>query len=746
MDQINLSFENNEKQTISEFTRKAYLNYSMYVILDRALPHIGDGLKPVQRRIIYAMSEIGLSALSKHKKSARTVGDVLGKYHPHGDSACYEAMVLMAQDFSYRYPLIDGQGNWGSQDDPKSFAAMRYTESRLSKYAEVLLSELKLGTVEWGLNFDGTLKEPKLLPAEVPNVLLNGSMGIAVGMSTDIPPHNLHEVIEGCLYLLATKEHNLDELMQYIPGPDYPGGSEIITSVEERKKIYETGTGSIKLRAVYHKEEGNLVVSALPHHVSSAKVIEQIASQMQAKKLPWLMDVRDESDHNEPVRIVLVPRSNRVDAELLMSHLFATTELEKNYRVNLNIIGLNGKPQVKSLIEVLTEWLQFRIQTVTNRLEFRLDKILERLHILDGFLIAYLNIDEVIHIIRYEDEPKEALKERFSLTDTQAEAVLNLRLRNLAKLEEIEIKKEKSALEEERDEIMSYLDSPTKLKNLIKRELKSVAEKHGDDRRSELVIRPEAKALKESDLQPVESVTVIMSKQGWVRVGKGHDIDPKSLSYKAGDSYFNSSQGKSNQLCLFFSSKGKAYSLLSSELPSARSQGEPITGHLKLDADESIVALSFTSEEDSFIFASSAANVFIAQSKDIISKNRSGKQVINLAKDKMLAPFNLGVLDENIKIVGISNQGRMLSVNIDELPVLSKGKGNRFINMPSHIATGEIFKFIAGVHQSDALIIYAGKRHMKLSYSDIEDYHGKRASRGKMLPRGYQNVDSLEIS
>ncbi|MDA0910985.1 MAG: DNA topoisomerase IV subunit A [Proteobacteria bacterium] len=744
MDQLSLSFEDNEKQTISAFSRQAYLNYSMYVILDRALPHIGDGLKPVQRRIIYAMSEIGLSALSKHKKSARTVGDVLGKYHPHGDSACYEAMVLMAQDFSYRYPLIDGQGNWGSPDDPKSFAAMRYTESRLSKYAEVLLNELKLGTVDWQPNFDGTLQEPKMLPAQVPNVLLNGSMGIAVGMSTDIPSHNLTEVVEGCLYLLTGKDHDLDGLMAHIPGPDYPGGAEVTTSFEERKKIYETGTGSIRLRAVFHTEEGNIVITRVPHQVSSAKVIEQIAAQMNSKKISWLSDIRDESDHSDPVRIVLVPRSNRVDTNLLMSHLFATTDLEKSYRVNLNMIGLNGKPQVKSLMEVLVEWLQFRTEVTTKRLEFRLDKILERLHILDGFLIAFLNIDEVIAIIRYEDDPKQELKKRFDLTDTQAEAVLNLRLRNLAKLEEMAIKKEKHELEKERDEIMGYLENPTKLKNLIKKELKAAQQKHGDQRKSALVVRPEAKALKEADLQPVESVTVVLSKQGWVRVAKGHDVNVEGLSYKTGDSYFASSMGKSNQLCLFFSSLGKAYSLLSADLPSARGQGEPITGHLKLEQNEHIVALTFVTLEDQFVLASSAGNAFLANVDDLISKNRSGKQVITLGSDKMVPPANAHDYEHSL-IIAISNQGRLLAVDRGELPSLAKGKGNRLLNMPSSLATGEELKFITAITNGQSLVIYSGKRHMRLSISDLNEYQGKRASRGKILPRGFQNVDDIGV-
>jgi topoisomerase-4 subunit A len=581
-----------------------------------------------------------------------------------------------------------------------------------------------------------------MLPAQVPNVLLNGSMGIAVGMSTDIPSHNLTEVVDGCLYLLSTKDPDLDGLMAHIPGPDYPGGAEVITPFEERKKIYETGTGSIRLRAVFHVEEGNIFITRVPHQVSSAKVIEQIAAQINGKKISWLSDIRDESDHNDPVRIVLVPRSNRIDTNVLMSHLFATTDLEKSYRVNLNMIGINGKPQVKSLLEILTEWLVFRTEVTTKRLEFRLDKILERLHILDGFLIAFLNIDEVIAIIRYEDEPKETLKKRFELTDAQAEAILNLRLRNLAKLEEIALKKEKHELEKERDEILGYLENPTKLKNLIKKELKAVGQKHGDQRKSALVVRSEAKALKEADLQPVESVTVVLSKQGWVRVAKGHEVNVEGLSYKTGDSYFISSMGKSNQPCLFFSNLGKVYSLLSTDLPSARGQGEPITGHLKLEQNERIIAITFVKTEDQIVLASTAGNAFVAKVDDLISKNRSGKQVITLDDDKMVPPANAHE-HENTLIIAISNQGRLLAVQKHELPALAKGKGNRLINMPSHLATGEKLKFIAAVAGHESLTIYSGKRHMRLSFTELADYQGNRGSRGKILPRGFQNVDDL---
>lgn len=745
MDQINLSFESHEQQSVGEFTRKAYLNYSMYVILDRALPHISDGLKPVQRRIVYAMSELGLSALSKHKKSARTVGDVLGKYHPHGDSACYEAMVLMAQDFSYRYPLVDGQGNWGTPDDPKSFAAMRYTESRLSKYAETLLDEIKLGTVDWGLNFDGSLKEPLRLPAQVPNILLNGAMGIAVGMSTDIPPHNITEVVNACLHLLSHKNTTLDALMEIIPAPDYPGGAEIITSYEERRKMYETGMGAIKLRAVYHQnQDGNIVITKLPHQTPSGKVIEQIAQQMQAKKVPWLQDIRDESDHQEPVRIVLFPRSNRIDVEALMGHLFATTELEKKYRINMNMIGINGKPQVKPLMSILTEWLEFRRATTTRRIECRLDKLLERLHILDGFLIAYLNIDEVIAIIRHEDDPKAELIKRFDLSESQAEAILNLRLRNLAKLEEMEIRKEKSALEKECDELKGYLDSPIKLNNLMKRELKVILDKHSDARKSTIIERPEARALSESELVPVESVTVVLSKEGWVRCAKGHDIDPYGMHYKSGDAFLMAAKGKSNQYCLFFDSKGKVYALLSSVLPSARGQGEPITGKIKLDQGARIVGMLFANEQDYIALCSSEGQGFITEAKGLFPTTKAGKQVINVSGCDLLPPWRIGTSLETHLCV-VSNQGRVLMFSADSLPILAKGKGNKLITLPQVKATGEEVKFITSAHSQQDLVLYAGKRHIRLTAKEQEDYLGKRAGRGKVLPRGFQNVDRVEV-
>ncbi len=749
--QTTLSFDATEQQGITEFTRKAYLNYSMYVILDRALPHIGDGLKPVQRRIIYAMSEIGLSALSKPKKSARTVGDVLGKYHPHGDSACYEAMVLMAQDFSYRYPIISGQGNWGSIDDPKSFAAMRYTESKLSAYADVLLRELKLGTVSWADNFDGTLKEPTLFPSRLPNILLNGSTGIAVGMATDIPPHNLNEVVDACLQLIKKSKSSLEELMVFLPAPDYPGGAEVISPLSERIKAYETGNGSIKLRAFYTIENGDVVISALPHQVSGAKIMEQIAAQMRAKKLPWLADLRDESDFEHAIRLVLIPRSGRVNTELLMSHLFASTDLERSYRLNFNIIGLNGRPRVFSLVEILSEWVSFRKDTITKRTEFKLDKILERLHILDGFLIAYLNIDEVIAIIRTEDDPKLKLMERFDLSNTQAEAVLDLKLRHLAKLEEMKLQAEKDELELERQYLQGLLDDEMKLKRLMVKELKEVKAKHGDERRSPIVMRDEAKALKEADLVPVEGVTVILSKLGWVRCAKGHDVDVLSMNYRSGDAYLASDEGRSNEYALFLDDAGKSYSVLASQLPSARGQGEPITGRIKIEKSSSVQYILMADELDQVLMVSSGGFGFLGDASYMISKNKGGKQVISLSgKSALIAPISIAKKDvENMDIEKyialITNQGRCLIIKLAEVPVLNKGKGNKLIGIPSQEATGEYVQHMLLFKEGDAIVIYSGRRHMKISGRDIDIYKGKRALRGVLLPRGFQSVKACEV-
>ena len=742
-----IQFEGIETQSIDFFSEKAYLNYAMYVIMDRALPHIGDGLKPVQRRIIYAMSELGLAAHAKYKKSARTVGDVLGKYHPHGDSACYEAMVLMAQPFSYRYPLVDGQGNWGSSDDPKSFAAMRYTESKLSKFAELLLSELNLGTVEWGVNFDGTLKEPKLLPARVPHILLNGVTGIAVGMATDIPPHNLKEVVNACVALLDNEQLSIETLMNDIKGPDYPTSAEIITPIDEIKKIYMEGKGSIKMRAVYKIVSNEIVLHALPHQVSGAKVIEQIAQQMQAKKLPLVADLRDESDHAHPVRLVIVPRSNRVEYESLMNHLFATTDLEKSYRVNLNMLGLNLKPQVKNLKDILLEWLEFRKTTCQNRLQSRLDKVLARLHILEGLLVAFLNIDEVIAIIRESDEPKSELIVRFDLTPIQADAILEIKLRQLAKLEEIKIRGEQDKLQKEKEEIQSILNSAIKLKNLIKRELLSDAEKFGDERQSPIQIRNEAKALSHQDLMPAEFITLILSQKGWARFSKGHDIDVTQLSYRAGDGYLSHAKGKTNDIALFIESTGKCYSLDVLQLPSARSQGEPLSGKLNLITGAHLLYTLLDKEESVYFLASDGGYGFIGIYKNLITRNRSGKSVISkMTGSNILPPLKLHDVETDY-LVMITQLGRMLITPVKDFPTLAKGKGNKMININAEEVKSRIdyIRFLKVLSESATLVIYSGKRHLTLKSEELNYYKGERARRGMKLPRGFQKVNKVEV-
>jgi len=741
------SLEGIEQQPLWQFTEKAYLDYSMYVILDRALPNIGDGLKPVQRRIVYAMSELGLKATAKYKKSARTVGDVLGKFHPHGDSACYEAMVLMAQDFSYRYPLVDGQGNWGSPDDPKSFAAMRYTESRLSPYAEVLLSELGQGTVDWVPNFDGTLDEPALLPARLPNLLLNGTTGIAVGMATDIPPHNLKEVASACIHLLDEPKATLNEIVKHIKGPDFPTHAEIISSKQEILEAYETGRGSLRMRAVFLKEDGEVVITALPHQVSGAKVIEQIANQMLAKKLPMVEDIRDESDHENPTRIVIVPRSNRVDIESLMNHLFATTDLERTYKVNLNMIGIDGKPRVKNLLTILSEWLKFRLATVKRRLEFRLDKILARLHILEGLLIAFLNIDEVIHIIRTEDKPKPVLMKRFKISDTQAEAVLELKLRHLAKLEEMKIKGEQDELAKERDELQSILGSSRKLKTLIRKEIKADAEKYGDDRKSPIVARGEAQAMKETDMLPSEAITVVLSKKGWVRAAKGHEVDAKGLNYKAGDSYLTSVTGKSNQTAIFLDSTGRCYGIPAHTLPSARGQGEPLTGKVNPPFGAEFVGALMGSNDDLYLIASDAGYGFVAKLEDLMVKNKSGKALLSCPKGaKPLQPKIIMDLESQY-VAAITNEGRMLLFPIAELPQLPKGKGNKILSIPSaRVASREEFVVDTAVlNEVDSLTLFSGKRHITLKAADLAHYQGERGRRGNKLPRGFQRIDSITV-
>ncbi|GIU28469.1 DNA topoisomerase IV subunit A [Shewanella sp. MBTL60-007] len=746
-DAIDLSLDGVEQMPLRRFTEEAYLNYSMYVIMDRALPHIGDGLKPVQRRIVYAMSELGLSAQSKHKKSARTVGDVLGKYHPHGDSACYEAMVLMAQPFSYRYPLVDGQGNWGAPDDPKSFAAMRYTEARLSKFSEVLLSELGQGTVDWGVNFDGTMKEPLVLPARLPHILLNGITGIAVGMATDVPPHNAKELVGACVELLDNPKADLPRLMEFVPGPDYPTEAEIITSKADIAKIYQTGRGSIKTRAVYTVENGEVVITALPHQASGGKILEQIASQMQAKKLPMVTDLRDESDHENPVRIVIVPRSNRVDCDQMMAHLFATTDLEKSYRVNLNVLGLNGRPQVKGLRELLTEWLEFRMTTVKRRLEYRLDKVLSRLHILDALMIAFLNIDEVIEIIRYNDDPKAELISRFNLSDKQADAILDLKLRHLAKLEEFKIKAEQSELEAERDKLQLLLSSERRMKTLIKKELIKDGEDYGDARRSPLVERSESKALTEQELVPAESVTVVLSEKGWVRCAKGHDVDGQSLSYKAGDGFLRSAQGRSNQPSVFIDTSGRAFATETHTLPSARSQGEPITTRFNLAPGATMEHLLLSDEEQCYLLASDAGYGFICANKDMVSRNKAGKALLSLpANAKVLLPQKVDKTKAQ-SILAITNEGRMLLFSLDALPQLSKGKGNKIIGIPGERAKNreELLLHLNVIPEDTSVTLWAGKRKLTLKPSDLEHYRGERGRRGAKLPRGLQRVDSVEL-
>ena len=736
-----------EVQSLQKFTENAYLNYSMYVIMDRALPFIGDGLKPVQRRIVYAMSELGLNAQAKYKKSARTVGDVLGKYHPHGDSACYEAMVLMAQPFSYRYPLVDGQGNWGAPDDPKSFAAMRYTESRLSKYAELLLSELGQGTVDYVPNFDGTIQEPKMLPARLPNILLNGTTGIAVGMATDIPPHNIREVANAAIMLLDNPNATLADVMTHIQGPDYPTSAEIITSPTDIAKIYETGRGSIRMRAVWNKEDGDIVITDLPHQVSGAKVLEQIATQMRNKKLPLIEDLRDESDHENLTRLVLVPRSNRVDLEQVMNHLFATTDLEKSYRVNLNMIGLDQKPSVKSLLTILTEWLEYRRSTIIRRLNYRLDKVLKRLHILDGLLVAFLNIDEVIDIIRHHDEPKLELIKRFSISETQAEAILELKLRQLAKLEEIKIKTEQDELAKERDQLQTLLSSNRRLNTLIRKEIITDAEKYGDKRRSPLVERAEAKAITEQELIPSEPVTIILSEMGWVRSAKGHDIDPISLNYKAGDGYKTSVKGKSNQPVIFIDSTGRSYAIEPNTLPSARGQGEPLSGKLSLPIGAQVEQMVMSSQEDKrILMASDAGYGFICTYSDLIARNRNGKAVINLPENAKVMPI-IELNDSTPLLLALTNLGRMLVFPVETLPSLSKGKGNKIIAISSAQAQKreDYLINLALISDKSSITLYAGKRKLTLKAADLQKFMAERGKKGTLLPRGLQRVDRIEI-
>jgi len=734
-----------EHMPLKAFTEKAYLDYSMYVILDRALPHIGDGLKPVQRRIVYAMSELGLAAAAKYKKAARTVGDVLGKFHPHGDTACYEAMVHMAQSFSYRYPLIDGQGNWGSPDDPKSFAAMRYTEARLSRYAEILLAELDQGTVDWLPNFDGTLEEPAVLPARLPHVLMNGVTGIAVGMATDIPPHNIRELVQACVHLLEHPKATVEELCEFVQGPDYPTDAEIITPREEIRRMYASGGGSIRMRARFEREKDGVVITALPHGVSGAKLLEQIALQMTTRKLPMVEDLRDESDHENPTRLVIVPRSNRVDVEALMSHLFATTDLERTYRVNMNVIGLNGRPQVRDLRGLLAEWLVFRTGVVTRRLQYRLEKVKQRLHILDGLLIAFLNLDEVIAIIRTEDEPKTELMARFELSEIQANAILDIRLRQLAKLEEIKLRAEQDELATERDELEKILASKARMKKLIRSELLADAERYGDERRSPLVAREAAQAMAENELITAEPVTIVLSEKGWVRAAKGHDIDPATLSYKAGDGFRAAAQGRSNQLALFIDSHGRVYSLPAHSLPSARGQGEPLTGRLTPPAGATFVGLMAGDADDLWLLASDAGYGFVARLGDLVAKNKAGKAVISVPQGaRVLLPAAITDTTQD-RIAAVTTEGQLLLTTFDEVPQLSKGKGVKIIGIPSaRLKTREEYVVAVTVLPAGAaLTVVAGQRHTTIKPKDLERFEGERGRRGQKLPKGFRNVDRL---
>ena len=745
MDEQELNFEGIERQPLRVFTEKAYLDYSMYVILDRALPFIGDGLKPVQRRIIYAMSELGLASQNKHKKSARTVGDVIGKYHPHGDSACYEAMVLMAQGFSYRYPIVDGQGNWGSQDDPKSFAAMRYTESKLTKYAEVLLSELGHGTVEWQPNFDGTMDEPVLLPARLPNVLLNGTQGIAVGMATDIPPHNLREIANAVVHLLDEPEATTKQLMKFVKGPDLPTGAEIVSPRSELVEIYEKGVGSFKARATYEIEDGNAVITALPYQVSGGKVQEQVAEQIRNKKLPMVDDIRDESDHENPTRLVIIPRSNRVDMVEVMNHLFATTDLERNYRVNLNIIGLEGRPKVMGLKEILSSWLEFRIATVTRRLQHRLDKVTRRLHILEGLIAVYLNLDEVIKIIRREDEPKPVLMKRFKLSEEQAEFILETKLRHLAKLEEMKIREEQKELATERDELEALLKSKAKLRKLVGQEITADAEKYGDDRRTKIIEREAAIAIDETSLIANEPVTVILSTGGFVRSAKGHEIDPRTLSYKTGDSFQGVARGKTLQNVVFVDTTGRTYTLPAHSLPSARGNGEPLAGRLNPPDGSRFVGVIMGEPEDVWLLASDAGYGFTVRLKELITDRRAGKSVLNVPDKSIVLPPAFVASPDSL-VCAVNTEGKMLAFKVSDLPEMPKGKGNKIFDIPSKKAEAreEMLTAIAVVPPNGKLVMWSGEKQKTLDWSDIKEFKGQRAQRGSVLMRGWREIERLE--
>jgi topoisomerase-4 subunit A len=729
------------------YTERAYLDYSMYVINDRALPHLADGLKPVQRRIIYAMNELGLNNAAKYAKSALTVGDVLGRYHPHGDSACYEAMVLMAQPFSFRYPLVEGQGNWGAPDDPKSFAAMRYTEAKLSRHAELLLGEIRQGTVDFLPNYDATREEPDLLPARVPFVLLNGAAGIAVGMATDIPPHNMNEVISACIHLLDKPRATLTDIMTHVHAPDYPSDALITTPSADIRELYETGKGSIRARAVYQIENGDVVITALPHQASPAKVLEQIAQQMHAKKLPMVSDLRDESDHENPTRLILVPRSNRIDIDRLMSHLFATTDLERSFRVNMNVIGLDLKPQVKGLVTILKEWLEYRQETVRRRLSFRLEKINERLHLLDGLLIAYLNIDEVIRMIREEDEPKKALVNKFKLSDLQATAILDIRLRQLAKLEEQKLRGEKAELQGEKADIEKVLNSKARLKTMVKKELLEAAEAFGDARRSPLAEVEESAAFSDEDLVSNEAITVVLSDKGWVRSAKGHEVKPLELNYRSGDSYAQSALGRTNEILVFLDSTGRSYSVAAHTLPSARGQGEPLTGRLKPPPGARFNGVAMGASETRVLLASNAGYGFIASLEDLVTKNKAGKALLSVPKEGSSLPLVTLAELPDLQVAAVTNQGRMLVFPLDDVPELTRGKGNKLINIPTPAFKSGAEQMVAVrvLGPGDELLVVAGQRHLRMKARDLQHYFGERARRGRKLPRGFQKVDSLAV-
>ncbi|MDH1698456.1 DNA topoisomerase IV subunit A [Acinetobacter johnsonii] len=735
----NLAHQATENRSVAEFTEQAYLNYAMYVIMDRALPHISDGLKPVQRRIVYAMSELGLKHSGKPKKSARTVGDVLGKYHPHGDSACYEAMVLMAQPFSYRYPFIEGQGNWGSPDDPKSFAAMRYTEAKLSQYSEVLLSELGQGTCDWQDNFDGSMKEPVTLPARIPNILLNGTTGIAVGMATDIPPHNLREVVKGTIALIRNPNLSDEKVAEYIPAPDLPTKAEIITPPEELLKIQSTGRGSYRMRSVYRIEKNEIVITDLPYQVSGSKVISQIADQMQAKKLPLVSDVRDESDHQNPTRLVIVLRSNRIDAEAVMSHLFATTDLESSYRVNMNMIGADGRPQVKSIRRILLEWIEIRKETVTRRLQYHLNKIEKRLHILGGLIIAYLNIDEVIRIIREEEQPKAELMSRFNIDDIQAEAILELKLRHLARLEEMEMRREQEELEAKAALIREQLANPESLKALIINELKDDAKKYGDDRRSPIVHRAEATAMSEQDFMPADPVTVVLSEAGWIRSAKGHEVDAENLNFRAGDQYLSHAQGKSNQRVYVLDESGRSYALAINSLPSARGLGEPLSSKLSPASGVGFKQVFIADDEAEVIALSSKGYGFKTQAKQLDTNAKAGKAFLTLPEKATVMP--LISVDQATHLALLTSAGRLLILELSELPILNKGKGNKLIQLEEK----DQIVFMTRLTLDEILQVVAGQQQLKLKGDDLQKYIGKRASKGQLLPRGYQKANKLLV-